>query len=272
MVKDIIKYPTPLSVEYATDVRKFDQELFSLIDDLKDTINENNLKALSAFQIGSFYNVIVVKQDDGNFLELINPRLIAHSGKITTDEETAYYPGVKAEIVRYKTISIVYQDRDAKDNSLQAEGELAILLQRKIDYTFGATFIHKMSKQEREKFEAKLDGDVNTGHSDYTPVSYKKDKIMHVVDFSLFVILALFIYSFFAQDTEELQSIWSYELYVTYAVLGLIIFSFIFTFYESKVHKTCTTGQMSNMLLSSSVVLIKLAILLGLSYYFVRPS
>ncbi|WP_457746505.1 peptide deformylase [Sulfurimonas sp.] len=272
MVKKIIKYPAPLSVEYATDVRIFNDELFSLIDNLKDTINENNLEALSAFQIGSFYNVIVVKKDDGSFLELINPRLIAHSGKVTTQETTAYYQDMSAEIQRYEHISIVYQDRDAKDNSLQAQGKLAIILQRKIDYTFGATFIHKMSKEEKEKFEAKLSGKANQGHSNYTPVAYKKDKIMHIVDFLLFVIVALMIYSFFLHEAQEMGNIWNYELYITYTIIGLLIASFVFTYYESKIHKTCTTGQMSNVLLTSSVVFIKLVILLGLSYYFITPS
>jgi len=152
MVKEIITYPTPLSVAYATDVRSFDAELFSLIEDLKDTINENNLEGLAAFQIGNYYNVIVVKDESGDFLELINPRLIGHEGSMTTEETTAYYPGKKASIKRYKDITVVYQDREAKSQTLHASGALSILLQRKIDYTFGAPFIHKMSKDAREAF------------------------------------------------------------------------------------------------------------------------
>ena len=57
MVKQITTYPTPPSVEYATDVRIFDESLFSLIDDLKDTINENKLDGLAAYQIGNFLNI-----------------------------------------------------------------------------------------------------------------------------------------------------------------------------------------------------------------------
>jgi len=272
MVKNIIQYPTPLSLEFATDVRQFDEKLFALIDDLKDTINENNLEALSAFQIGSFYNVIVVKKRDGSFLELINPRLISQSGRVTTEETTAYYPGITAKVERYEKITIVYQDRDANDHSLQAEGELSILLQRKIDYTFGATFIHKMSKEERERFESKLSGGINTGYSDYTPVSYKKDRLMQLVDFSLLALLGLLIYSFFTQESKTLKTLWEYELYISYLIAGILFFSFVFTFYESKIHKTCTTGAMSNTLLDALMALLKLTVLLGISYFFLRPS
>jgi len=156
MVKKIIEYPAPLSVAYAIDVRAFDEALFSLIEDLKDTISENNLDGLSAFQIGNYYNVIVVKESETDFLEMINPRLIAYSGHIVTTEQTAYYPGKTAKVQRYERVKVVYQDREGNDKSLEVSGDLAILIQRKIDYTFGATFIHKMSKEERRIFEKSL--------------------------------------------------------------------------------------------------------------------
>ena len=89
MIKDIITYPTPPSVEYSTDVRIFNDEMSSLIDDLKDTIDANSLEALTAFQIGSMYNIIVIKKGDGSFLELINPRMFNTSGTVTTVEKTA---------------------------------------------------------------------------------------------------------------------------------------------------------------------------------------
>jgi len=83
LVKDIITYPTPPSVEYATDVRVFDDDLFTLIEDLKDTIKANQLDGLAAYQIGNYFNVVIIKQDD-DFLELINPRVIIPIGKVTT--------------------------------------------------------------------------------------------------------------------------------------------------------------------------------------------
>jgi len=97
MIKELVKYPTPLSLEYGIDVRTFDEKLFSLIDDLKDTINENNLDGLSAFQIGNYFNVIVVKDND-NFIELINPRVISQNSTIVTKESTTYFFGKEAEV------------------------------------------------------------------------------------------------------------------------------------------------------------------------------
>jgi len=47
LIKDIITYPTPPSVEYATNVRFFNDGLFTLIEDLKDTIKANKLNGLA---------------------------------------------------------------------------------------------------------------------------------------------------------------------------------------------------------------------------------
>ena len=136
----------------------------SIIQDLKDTIHANSLDALAAFQIGEMYNIIVIKKgdmsfvaDDDGFLELINPRIISSSDKITTIEKTAYFPGLSANVKRYNNISIIYEDRNLKQHSLKATGDEAILLQRKIDYTFGSSFINKLSKDERKIFDKKLD-------------------------------------------------------------------------------------------------------------------
>ncbi len=174
MIKDIVRYPTPPSVEFGTDVRLFNEELFSLINDLKDTITENNLDGLVIYQIGSYFNVVVVKCDDGSFLELINPRVLKTDGKITTTESTAYFPELTAEVQRYASISLVYQDRKGTQHSLKADRKFSILLQRKIDYTFGATFLMKLSKDEKELFDKKLESGSNISITESCAiVSYK---------------------------------------------------------------------------------------------------
>jgi len=191
MVKQIIHYPTPLGMQYATDVRVFDEALFALIDDLKDTIKENNLDGLAALQIGNYYNVIVVRDEDGKLLEMVNPRLIAHEGKTTQKESTLYYGDLEAEIQRHEKICVVYQDRDGKDCSLEVGGALARVIQRKIDYTFGATFILKMSKKERELFEKALEEKYHHTHR------FKKSWLLKGLGVIAMMVMLFFVYSLF---------------------------------------------------------------------------
>jgi len=189
MIKTISKYPQPLSLQYGTDVRVFDEKLFSLLDDLKDTINENNLTALSAFQIGSYFNVIVYKDENGAFVEMVNPVQISHNCEVLAEETTSYYEGLHAEIKRFEDISIVYQNKTAEDQALKCSGKLARTLQRKMDYLFGSTFIDRMSKDERKKFENKLSGSTSNLKQNY----FTKKTTVVLVLISALSIYLLFI-------------------------------------------------------------------------------
>ena len=267
MTREIIKHPTPLSIEYATDVRVFGDELFALIDDLKDTINENNLDALSAYQIGSYYNIVVIKDDSGEFIEMINPRLISHNGSLIANEETAYYPGKTAKIQRYDKISVVYQDRYGHDTSFQTSGKLSVTLQRKIDYTFGATFIHKMAKDEKKRFENLLENGINTANADYCPTTFHRDKILKLINIVLFFMLLPIAASFFISATQTLQTFWLYQSYTAYGVISLQVLYFFYAQYEGKLHISCDSCQLGNIVATSLISLVKLVIIMTISYF-----
>jgi peptide deformylase len=272
MIKDIITYPTPLSVEYATDVRTFNENLFALIDDLKDTMKENNLEGLAAFQIGSYYNVVVVKDENGDLLELINPRLINHSGSVTTEETTAYYPGKSVAIKRYEEISVVYQDRNAQDKSLKASGALAILIQRKIDYTFGATFVQRMSKEQKDQFEDALLYGGDIGNADYCPTTFKRDKIITVINVVMIIMLLNFIASLFVSDETLLSTMWEYQTYTSFGVLSLNVIYFFYAQYEGKLYTSCSSCQIGNIIGTVVLSLFKLSILMLFSYFYLNPN
>ncbi|WP_428737070.1 peptide deformylase [Sulfurimonas sp.] len=270
MVKEIIEYPAQLSVEYGINVRVFDEKLFSLIEDLKDTINENNLQALSAFQIGDYHNVIVLKNEDGTFLELINPKVISHSGEVTTKETTSYYPNLSAEVTRYENISIIYVDRSGENQVLKADGELAILLQRKIDYTFGSTFLPKLSKTERERFEASLEFGSDIGYENYCPVSFFKDKILKVIKIITALLFLVFLISLPIEDKKILSYIWQSQLYVSYFTVLLTLVYVIYGRYEGSKYTSCTSCQIGNILGSAFIALVKLSVVMTLSFFFVN--
>ncbi len=270
MVKEIITYPTPPSTEYATDVRVFNENIFSLIDDLKDTIEANNLDGLTAFQIGSYYNVVVIKNDDGTFLELLNPRLLSTDGKITTVERTAYFPGLSAKVTRYDKISIVYQDRNGNNHSLKAEGERSILIQRKIDYTFGSTFLQKLSKEYKKLFESKLEYGSDISISESCPTTFVRDKILKLVNYVMIAMVLVVLSSFFI-DEEIRKTVWEYQLYSSYGILVLNIVYFFYAQYEGKKYTSCTSCQIGNILGTTLISLVKLSLLMILSYLIVSP-
>ncbi|MFT5660271.1 MAG: peptide deformylase [Sulfurimonas sp.] len=270
MIKEIITYPTPPSVEYSTDVRVFTDEISSLIDNLKDTINENDLDALTAFQIGSMYNVVVLKQDDGTFLELINPRVINTNGSVTTTEKTEYFPGLSAKVTRHEKISVVYEDRKLQQLSLKAEGQQSILLQRKIDYTFGSSFINKLSQEEKKVFEAKLEFGSDVAISEVCPITFKKDYIIKFINFLLIGMLILIGAIILIDDAQILSTLWQYQLYASYIALALNIIYFFYAQYEGRLYSACTSCQIGNIIGTVVISLVKLTLIMVVSYFLIN--
>ncbi|MCW8838398.1 MAG: peptide deformylase [Thiovulaceae bacterium] len=264
MVKDIVTYPTPPSVNYSTDVRVVNEEIENLIQDIKDTIDANNLDGLAAFQIGSMYNIVVIKKEDASFLELINPRVIGASAeKITTIEKTAYFPGLSAKVTRDATISIIYEDRNLEQHSLKAEGDEAILLQRKIDYTFGSSFINKLSPDEKKRFSTKLEFGSDIAISESCPTTFNRDKILKVINIAMVVMVILLISSFFSESDK----LWDYQLYTSFGVLGLNIIYFFYAQYEGAKYTSCTSCQIGNIIGTTIISLSKLTLIMAASYF-----
>jgi len=268
MIKEIITYPTPPSTEYSTDVRKFDDELFKLLEDLKDTITANKLEGLAGFQIGSYYNVVVVKNPDGSFLELINPRIIKTNGKQTSMEKTAYFGDLEAKVIRYDEISLVYQDREAKDKSLKADGSFSILLQRKIDYTFGSSFINKLSEDERANFEMKLEYGADKAIAQSCPTTFKRQYFKKVVNILAIVMFLLFIIALFVGD-ELREKIYFAQVNTFFIALFFNIVYLVYGYYEGKKYSSCTSCQIGNIAGTFSISLVRLLAIFGLSYIFI---
>jgi peptide deformylase len=269
MVQEIIQYPTPPSVEYGTDVRFFNDELFRILQDLKDTIDANNLEALSGFQIGSYYNLVVIKEEDGSFLELINPRLISTKGKITTIEKTVYFPNLSANITRYDVITLIYQDRYGQNYTLNASGKRSVLIQRKLDYNFGATFLSKMSKEEKKQFEKKLEFGSDITISETCPTTFKRD---YFVKFSKIVILLMFIsllISLFVEDKELLSTFWNGQVYLSFIALVTNIGYFFYAHYEAKKYTSCVSCQSGNIIGTTLIGFAKITVLIVISYFVI---
>ncbi len=265
MIKDIVQYPTPPSVEYSTDIRVFDDSLATMITDLKDTIEANDLQGLAAYQIGDQHNVVVVKDENGEFLELINPRIINPKGSVETEETTAYFPGLSAKVNRYESISVIYQDRSGKDHSLKANGNFAILLQRKIDFTFGSSFINKLSKDEKKRFEKKLEHGSNLAIPESCPIFSYKDQINKVLKI-IFVVMVVILISLFFVEEQTQAEVFKYQTYLALSLfIGTIIYFFT-GYIEGKRYSSCTSCQIGNLIGTIFIHWMKLIVVFIISY------
>lgn len=266
MVQNITKYPQTPSIEFGANIRNFDDTLLVIIQDLKDTIEANEIEALSAFQIGSPYSVIVIKQDD-KFLELINARVIKREGTVEQIEKTAYFPNLSAKTKRYEKIKVMYEDRDGKQQFMEADGELSIIIQRKLDYNYGSNFRVRLSEDERKLFDAKLEFGTDAITQNDCPTVFKRDRILQLFKILFIIGLVGAFIALFISDTT-LATISTVENYILIAMLSLIVIYFFYAQYEGKQYKHCTSCQIGNIIGTTIILLIKLFVLF-LGVYFI---
>jgi len=268
MIKELIQYPQTPSIEFNAPVRFFNEELFTLIDDIKDTMVENNLKGLSAFQIGSPYSVIVVKDNEDNLIELINPRIFFQKEKITTLESTTYFPDISIEITRDKNIKVMYEDRIGAQKFLDASGEFAVMIQRKIDYNFGANFRIRLNDQEKEKLDMKLEYGVDAIIDNSCPTSFMRDKVLKVINiFLLISLLAIFSKYFISDDSLIILN--EYLNYGLYTIFASIIFYGFFAYWEGTKYTNCMSCQIGNIIGTAMFHFVKLSALVILKYIII---
>ncbi len=271
MVRDVLTYPDSRIDLVSADVRYFDEALVSLIEDMKDTVEANNADGLAAIQIAYPLSVVVVKDEAGDFLELINPRIIKKQGSIASLEQTLYLPDVERTINRYERIWLIYQDRHGAQHSLQAEGMLSLRIQRKFDYVFGGSFATKMSAKERKGLEKELahSGVVGTFDSN-GPVSGREyfKSMMNKLLVLEFLTLFTPLFSF---ETSTLALFYKFDIYATAALILLNIGYFAYAKYEANRVISCTGCQVVSFMSVSLKYFVATAVLFGASYTILRP-
>jgi len=267
LVKKIIKYPETPSLEFGVNVRFFNEELFALLEDLKDTMDANGLEALAAFQIGSPYNVILIKEGD-KYLELINARVIKRDGTIESVETTAYFPGLSAKTKRYDKITVMYEDREGNQQFLDADGELSVTIQRKLDYSFGSNFRVRLDDKERKLFDEKLEFGTDAITDNGCPTVFKRDRILNLFKYTFAAGIVGVMISFLLSD-EALMYLKAIENYGMIIMALLLVIYFFYAQYEGKQYKNCSSCQIGNIIGVTTISLTKLALLFGLNYFLV---
>lgn len=106
MVQELITYPDERINIASADVRHFNTELFTLIDDLKETIEFHHAQGLSAIQVAVPLSLVVAKDENGTWYEFINPRILKVKGKTTSLETSLYLPNIEEEIPRHEKITL----------------------------------------------------------------------------------------------------------------------------------------------------------------------
>ena len=109
-----VKHPEDILRKKSRPVERFDEKLHTLLEDMKETLEEAQGAGLAGVQVGILRRVAIV--DDGTgAIEVINPKIIEASGKREVYEGCLSYPNIWVVKNRPERITVKAYDRHGNE-------------------------------------------------------------------------------------------------------------------------------------------------------------
>ena len=121
----------------------FDNRLFRLLEDMKDTLVDSGGVGLAAPQVGILRRVVIVDTGDG-ILELINPTMVETSGEQVGAEGCLSVPGKYGLVKRPMYAKVRAQDRNGEWYEAEAEELIARCFCHELDHLDGIVYTEVM--------------------------------------------------------------------------------------------------------------------------------
>lgn len=154
-VKEILRFGDKTLKRVSKKVTKIDEEILSLVQDLKDTLYNSHGIGLAAPQIGVLKRVILIDlRGDSQPIILINPKIVKKIGKEEEIEGCLSYPGYEGAVVRPRKVIVIGQELSGQEVEYTATGLLAKAFCHEIDHLDGILYTdraNKMYKLEDEQ-------------------------------------------------------------------------------------------------------------------------
>jgi len=148
-IQRIILYGEESLRKPSKEVHKVSAKIQKLVDDLFDTMYNNNGVGLAAPQIGVNYRVFVIDTAVGDEppspITFVNPKIVKKWGVINSYEGCLSFPNVYINVRRYQNVIVKARDLKGRMFTFEAnEGTLiARALQHEYDHLDGTVFIDR---------------------------------------------------------------------------------------------------------------------------------
>ena len=149
-LRNILTVEEPVLHKTARPVTRFDAHLGELLDDMRQTLTNAGGVGLAAPQIGILRRVVVV-DDDGELIELVNPEILETSGEQDGPEGCLSVPGEYGLVKRPMNVRVRAQDRFGEWFEVEGTGLTARCFCHEIDHLEGILFTEKCERMLTEE-------------------------------------------------------------------------------------------------------------------------
>ncbi|REG83845.1 peptide deformylase [Marinomonas pollencensis] len=158
-VLPVLEYPDPRLRKVAEPITEFTPELQTQIDDMLDTMYDENGLGLAATQVDYHYRLVVMdfSEERNEPLVFINPEF-----EIVNDEPNEFQegclsvPGFYEHIYRAAEVIVKALDRNGKPFEMKVDELLAVCVQHEIDHLDGKLMVDYLSPLKRNRIKTKL--------------------------------------------------------------------------------------------------------------------
>lgn len=144
-LRKIVQIGEPVLRKKSKKVEKIDEKIIQLLEDMADTMYEEDGVGLAAPQVGILKRVVVVDIGDG-IIELINPEIIETSGEQIDDEGCLSVIGEVGIVKRPYKVKVRAYNRKGQLFEIEGEELLARAFCHEIDHLEGILFVDKIEK------------------------------------------------------------------------------------------------------------------------------
>lgn len=153
-VLPVLHIPHPILKTKALPVEVIDDELRAFLDDMVDTMFDEDGVGLAANQVGVLKRVLVYdasrEENVRDPKKVINPEILWRSDEQEELEQGCLsVPNHYAAVKRPKAIRVKYQDETGQSYTQEFSGFLSHVLQHEIDHLNGILFIEHLTPLKR---------------------------------------------------------------------------------------------------------------------------
>lgn len=156
----ILEFPDPRLRKVAAPVRDFDDGLRTLVDNMIETMYQEEGIGLAATQVNVHKRLLVldVSGEKDSPQVFINPEFDVIEEELQDYQEGCLsVPGFFEEVSRPRAIRVRARDSQGESFELEARGILAVCIQHEIDHLDGKLFVDYLSPLKRQRIRGKLE-------------------------------------------------------------------------------------------------------------------
>jgi len=158
-VLPVLEYPDPRLRTIAKPVTEFNDQLQRMIDDMLETMYDQNGLGLASTQVDFHQRLVVMdfSEDKSEPMVFINPRFEVLDDSPNEEQEGCLsVPGFYEHIYRAARVKVIALDRHGNEFEKKVSDLLAVCVQHEIDHLDGKLMVDYLSPLKRNRIKTKL--------------------------------------------------------------------------------------------------------------------